>query len=169
MLVLDATPLIYLAKAGREDLLGHIPADLVIPGSVYREVVEEGRERGEPDATRIENLVDEGTLAVVDPPSTDLADDLTGNEQLHEAERDVLVLAHHHGGEAILDERYGRKVADVEGIDHGGTLRLLFALVDEGSLRPEEVRSIVDAMVETGWYYSTDLYADILEAIEALE
>lgn len=169
MLVLDATPLIYLAKAGEFGRLSELGDDLVLPNSVYREVVEGGEARGETDATRIRQLIEDGGLRVVDAPSTSLAKRLASNDRIHEAERDVLVLAQARGGEAILDERYGRQVAEVEGIAHGGTVSLLIRLIKADALTAEDARDTLDRMIGHGWYCSTELYARILRTLEGLE
>ncbi|MDS0301075.1 hypothetical protein NDI76_20255 [Halogeometricum sp. S1BR25-6] len=50
MWVLDATPLIYLAKVDRLDLVQHLDGSCVIPDRVYEEVIETGIEQGNPDA-----------------------------------------------------------------------------------------------------------------------
>ena len=46
MWVFDATPLIYLAKVDRLDLIQHLNEPCVIPDRVYEEVVETGIEQG---------------------------------------------------------------------------------------------------------------------------
>lgn len=165
MLVLDATPLIYLAKAGQATLLGELPGDLVVPATVHEEVVGKGEARGETDAARIRKLVEDGTLRILEAPTTALAERLAENPRLHAAEREVLVLAQAHGGRAILDERHGRSIAEVEGVDHGGTIYLLLRLLEEQAITPEAARDTVDTMIEQGWYCSTDLYAKIVRRL----
>lgn len=46
MLVFDATPLIYLAKVEKLNLLWNISEKKVIPRSVFEEVVVKGKEAG---------------------------------------------------------------------------------------------------------------------------
>lgn len=169
MLVLNATPLIYLSKVERLELLSELDEELVIPTSVHREVVVAGQERGESDARRVAKLLEEGTIDLVEAPSRSLAAGFEESENLHEAERDVLLLADEHEATAILDERYGRGIARSEGIDHGGTLFVLLELVMAGAMTPDGMRETVDAMIEAGWYCSTKLYAEILRTIEELE
>lgn len=168
MLVLNATPLIYLAKVEKARLLADLPEELVVPASVHREVVVEGEKRGEPDARRIARLIEEGAIEIVEAPASPLADRLGESEHLHEAEQDVLLVADEHDATAVLDERYGRRIARAEGIDHGGTLSILIELVKTDALTPEGMRNAVDAMIEAGWYCSTKLYAEILRTIERL-
>lgn len=169
MLVLDATPLIYLAKVRKVRLLADLPDVLVVPRSVVEEVVEEGRRRGEPDATRVGRLIEDGTLRVVDPPDTMFAKALDSNDRLDEADRDVLAVAEHRGARVLLDETYGRRLAEVEGLEHGGTIYLLLRLVEQDALTPTEMRETVDALIDAGWYCSTRLYARILRSIDEMK
>ena len=53
----NATPLIYLAKANQLILLQTAVNQVIIPQSVYREVVIEGKRLGVKDAYRIENVL----------------------------------------------------------------------------------------------------------------
>lgn len=169
MLVLNATPLIYLAKTGRAKLLGQLPEDVVIPESVHQEVVVEGKNRGEPDAAQISRLVEKGAVRRPEPPDRSSSMSIGQTENLHATERDVLLSALEHDGTAILDEKYGRRIAEAEGIDHGGTLYLLLRLVKLDVLAAPEMREMVDDMIEEGWYCSTKLYAEILRTLEDLE
>mgnify|MGYP007116970416 CR=1 FL=1 len=60
--VFDATPLIYLAKADRLDVIETLDEPRVVPEAVYREVVTTGVERGYDDARRIERAVEDGLV-----------------------------------------------------------------------------------------------------------
>lgn len=59
MPVVDASPLMYLGKTGLLYLLEKSYGSVVIAPSVYREVVEKGRERGFVDAERVEAAVND--------------------------------------------------------------------------------------------------------------
>lgn len=72
MLVLDATPLIFLAAVDRFDLVEVMDEDCVIPEPVHDEVVTEGVEAGYPDARRVERAIEAGTLSVRSVEETEL-------------------------------------------------------------------------------------------------
>ena len=63
--VLDATPLIYLAKAERLDVIETLDEPRIVPETVHHEVVTAGVERGYDDARRIERSVESGLVDVV--------------------------------------------------------------------------------------------------------
>jgi len=62
---LDASSLIYLAKAGILDLIADLYQEVIITGAVYQEAVIEGKRRGHPDAFMIERAVADGRVRVL--------------------------------------------------------------------------------------------------------
>lgn len=62
--VSNATPLIYLAKAGKLHLLRAVFGEVLIPEEVKVEVVDRGKELGKKDAYAIEAAIEEGWLVV---------------------------------------------------------------------------------------------------------
>ncbi len=163
-LIFDATPLIYLAKVNRLHLIENIGLERIIPKSVYEEVVIKGKELGKPDASIVEKLVEKGIFKI-EKASTKLQE-LEKNKNLSKADVDVLSLAKLKNGIAILDDEYVRKVAEIENIENKGTLYVIFSLLKNNVITKTEARETVDAIIERGWYCSTDLYAKILRRIE---
>jgi len=53
MWVFDATPLIYLAKVDRIELVCHLDGTCYIPQEIYSEVVVTGLESGYPDSSPV--------------------------------------------------------------------------------------------------------------------
>lgn len=167
-LVFDATPLIYLGKIDRLDVVESRNRRLVIPGRVYREVVGEGMKHGYADAKRVNALVRDGIIDQQAFEKNERFDQLVQNTPLSPADASVLLLADELEGTAVLDEAYGRTVAETEGIETRGTAYLVLSRVKEGELAAEDAREIIDAMVDAGWHCSTDLYAKILRKLDEL-
>ena len=61
---------------------------------------------------------------------------------------------------------YARMVAEVEDIKCGGTIYLIFSLLEGDVITKREAREIVDGIIENGWFCSTYLYARILRKLE---
>jgi len=169
MWVFDATPLIYLAKVDRLDLVDTLDQQCVVPELVCEEVVEDGLDEGYPDARRIEHAVENGLLEVIDVEQTELFDRLRANENLSDADVAVLICAAAHDGVAVMDEAYGRDVADVEGITTRGTAYLVLSLAKSGAIDVSEARSTIDAMVEKGWYCSPSVYTKIVQKLDSID
>ncbi len=78
----------------------------------------------------------------------------------------MLALALKLGGIAILDDEEVRRMAEIEGIEHHGTIYLLLRMMKTGLLTTEETLNGLDEMLHTGWRCSTELYAKILKSIK---
>lgn len=167
-LVFDATPLIYLGKADRLDVVADIDQTLVVPGRVCEEVVYKGMKHGYVDAKRINKLIRNGTFEQQAFEKDERFDRLVQETPLSPADVAVLLLTDEMDGVAVMDEKYGRTVAETEGIETRGTAYLVLSRVREGRLEPEEACETIDAMVDSGWHCSTDLYAKILRKLDAL-
>lgn len=168
MWVFDATPLIYLATVERLDLVGHLDGPCVIPERVAAEVVDTGLDQGYPDARRIDRRIESGRFEVVSVEPTPLRDRLRENDSLSAADVDVLACADAHDSVAVLDEAYGRDVAAAEGITTRGTAYLVLRLAKRGVIDVDDARTVIDAMVDAGWYCAPPLYARIVQTLESL-
>lgn len=168
MWVFDATPLIYLAKVEQLTLLEHLEASCVIPERVYEEVVATGLEAGYPDARRIERQVDAEHFELVSVAATPLYSRLQENRNLSDADVAVLACADAHDGVAVMDETYGRDVAAAEGITTRGTAFLVLKLTKQGAISGDDARTIIDTILDEGWYCAPDVYRQIVQKLEAI-
>ena len=169
--VFDATPLIYLAKAERLDVIETLDEPRVVPEAVYREVVTTGVEQGYDDARRIERAVEDGLVDVVavDTDDSPVATRLARHPGLSDADAAVLACADARDAVAVMDESAGRSAAEVEDVETRGTAYLVLAAVRDGALSTVEDRDAVDAMIDGGWYVAPDVYTKIVEKLESFE
>lgn len=169
MWVFDATPLIYLAKVDRLDVVTHLEGPRRIPRRVYTEVVADAIDAGHVDARRIEQRIDDGLFDVVAVDDSPLATRLAANPNLSDADVAVLACAAIHDGIAVMDETAGRTAADVEGIETRGTAYLVLSCAKDGSISVSDARETIDSMIDHGWYCAPDLYAKLLGTLESFE
>lgn len=167
MWVFDATPLIYLAKVDRLTFVQHIEASCVIPERVYEEVVTTGIEQGSPDARRIERSVEDDSFDVMAAETTTLLSRLQQNSNLSNADIAVLACADAYDGVAVMDETYGRDVAATEDITTRGTAYLVLRLAKQGAISADDARTVIDAMIDEGWYCAPDVYAKIAQKLDS--
>ena len=111
-LVFDATPLIYLGKIELLDKVAYFPEDKYITKSIFREVVEKGKEIGEPEAFRIEKIVEAGIIKIKNPHDKKYIGYLADNPKIHQGDVDTLALASELGGIALLDDEEARNGTD---------------------------------------------------------
>lgn len=169
--VFDATPLIYLAKAERLDVLDALDEPRVVPEAVYREVVTTGVEQGYDDARRIERAAEDGLVDVVsvDTDGSAIGTRLARHPGLSDADAAVLACADARGATAVMDESAGRSAAEVEDVETRGTAYLVLAGVRDGALSTAAGRDTIDAMIDHGWYVAPDVYAKIIGKLESFE
>lgn len=161
-LVFDATPLIYLGKVNLIEKIKHFPEEKYITKSVYMEVVVEGKKSGRPEVFMIETLISRGVFHIKNPANRNYMNYLRENPNIHKADIDVLALAQELNGIALLDDEEARGMAEVEGIEHHGTIYLLLRMWKKKLLTKEEVLVGLNEMIRMGWRCSTELYAGIL-------
>ncbi len=162
-LVLNSTPLIYLAKVNVLELLEKLPEKKVIPGTVHQEVVVKGKKRGAADALLIEKVLDRRVLEVKEVKNKKFLQTLSRIPGLYKADAEVLALAKELNATAIVDEDKARGVADVNDVLNRGTGYILLRLLKLGLLTVEEAK--VDEMIKLGWRCSAEVYAEIMKSI----
>jgi predicted nucleic acid-binding protein len=168
MYVFDATPLIYLATVDELALVTALDDECCLPERVVDEVVTTGLEAGHTDARRVERAIENGHFEVRSDPETALVERLQQNDSLSAADIAVIALAEKLDGIAVMDEQYGRDVADVEDIQTRGTAYIVLTAQKQGRLEEAEATAVIDDLLDAGWYCAPDLYAKIRAKIEAI-
>lgn len=164
-LIFDATPLIYLGKVKFIEKVKHFPEDKYTTKSVYREVVEEGKKSGRPEVFMIEDLIKSGTIKIKTPANKRYIKHLKENPKIHEGDADVLALASELNGIALMDDEEARGMAEVEGVEHHGTIYLLLRMMKMKLVTKEKALAGLNEMIRMGWRCSTELYAEIVMAM----
>jgi predicted nucleic acid-binding protein len=173
-LVLNATPLIYLSRAGGLQILKSLNTRIYTPKAVYEEVVVEGRRLGKPGADLVDQYVQESVIAVRSPKmklkfSSKVARAARESDwPVDEGEADVLALAQELDCTAIIDEQVGRNLARLLGIEVHGTVYLLMLAHDNGALTKDQTQAMFKRIVAEGWRISVEDYTAIMEELEQL-
>lgn len=134
--VSNASPLDFLAKIGRLDLLKTFAGRIIIPQHVFLEVVEKAVGKGLPSAAVIQRGVQDGWIEVKDPPEDGLLMQLINVRGVHVGEAYAIRLAKAEGVKHILiDDRVGADLAEVEGLQPIGTVAILIHACRENYIR----------------------------------
>lgn len=165
-LVFNSTPLIYLTKVGLSKVLEDLKGEKVTSPEVKREVVDEGKRKGVPDAVVLEKLFGSKVLQVVEPKDKEFLLRLLRTRGLHVTDAEVLALAWELDGLAVVDDEVARKTAKVYGIAYAGTPYVLVRGVCEGVMSKERAKQAVNEMVSAGWRCSVETYVKIMEVLE---
>jgi predicted nucleic acid-binding protein len=132
---------------------------------VKREVVDEGKRKGVPDAVVLEELFSSKVFRVVEPNDGEFLSRLLRTRGLHVTDAEVLALAHELDGLAVVDDEVARKTAKVYGIAYVGAPYVLMRAFQEGLVTKERAKQAVNDIVFAGWRCSVESYAEIMEAL----
>jgi predicted nucleic acid-binding protein len=155
--VSNATPLIYLAKIGRLELLKRAFAEVIIPEQVRKEVVDKGKKLKHEDAFVIEKAINEGWLRVL---KTDL---LESPIELETGEIAVISLAKRMRIEEVLiDETLARTAAKLLDLRARGTIFVLLRALEDEIINLDEFLDLLHQLAGKGFRLQEVIY---LEAI----
>ena len=157
MIVSNASPLIYLAKVGKLDLL-KVFGEVIIPEEVKIEVVDRGKELGKADAYIVEDAIRNGWIKVLKAEPIDVP------INLHMGERAVISLAKKLGVEEVLiDEKSARFVAKLLGLKPRGTIYVLLKALKENLIDLDEFLNVLSEMISHGFRLKEEV---LIEAIK---
>jgi predicted nucleic acid-binding protein len=168
-LIFDATPLIYLARIGLANLLERIPAPKFASRSVFTEVVEHGRAKGQADALVLGHLFEVEAISIVDASDKGILMTLRKVRGLEEPDAETLAVAKERDYRAVVDDLLARRVARTYGIDFVGTPFMLLLATKSRLLAKQDALRAVDDMIRAGWRCGPELYREITRMIEAAD
>lgn len=143
--VINASPLIFLSKAGLLSLLKIMGEELVVPKAVASEI----QRRGQNDPT-VQALATTTWLVITETP---IIPDLIQSWDLGPGESAVLAWAYAHpGAEAIVDDLAARRGAASLNVPVRGTLGLVLTAKQRGTI--SFARPVLEQLRQSGMYLS---------------
>ncbi|MBI4378672.1 MAG: DUF3368 domain-containing protein [Nitrospinae bacterium] len=156
--VCDSSTLIALAKIGHLNILKKIVKNLIIPPSVYEEVVIKGAGKSGSAEIRKAKWIEKKEVS-----DRELVVRL--NTILHYGESEAIALAKEiKAGLIILDDDKARKVAISEGLRVTGLLILLIWAKEKGAIK--EVKPLIDKLRQERFFMSEELYQSVIQEAE---
>lgn len=158
----DSSTVIHLARIGRLGLLRDRFREVLVPGAVWREVVEEGA--GRPASVEVARAWQDGWVRQVAPKNADLVALLM--QTLGPGESEVIALATEDRRlTALLDESDARHAAAVYGLKVTGVVGILLRAKREG--RIPSLKAELDRLRTEGAFWLRDqVYRAALEAVQ---
>ncbi len=152
--VVNASPLILLAKAGHLELLRTLGRDLIVPDAVAEELKAKG-----PDDPVVQSVENAAWLRVASAPVTPQS---VVAWRLGAGESAVLTCALQYSDSlVVLDDREGRRCAASHGLAVIGTIGVALLAKDEGAI--SLVAPVLDELVTAGMHVSEALLARALQ------
>lgn len=142
--IVNATPLIALSKINQLEILNQLFDEVIVPRSVYNEVIVKGANKVGSD-----NLLKANWIEVQEVPSTTPIEPLLLG--LDQGELDVIQLAILINPDwVIIDEKLGRRIAKVMGLSVKGTLGILLSGFYTGYFSKQEILDLCQKLVNNG-------------------
>ena len=154
MLVLDSSPIIYLAKLRLLERLAEIDK-YYVTSSVFIEVVEKAK-----DSTESEYIRKRLEHRIKNPRT--LISEAYG---LSKADTDSISLAKELSCQLIVDEKKGRGFSSMNSIDNHGTVYVLFQLLRKGVITKTQFKEYLSRMVSEGFWLSIKVYEETLKSV----
>lgn len=157
LVVSDTTPLLYLARVGRLDVLCELYVEVVVPQTVWDELVE-----ARPDAPGVVAVRAAAWLRVV--PDVSAPDDVAGVlAEIDAGEAAAIAVAlGRHAELLLIDDAAGRRAAGELGVAVRGTLGVLVTAKAAGILAA--VAPVIAALLAEGFRASCAVVEQALRA-----
>lgn len=158
IVVADATPLLYLSRISRLDVLRVHFGQVVVPLTVWTELVD-----ARPDAPGVDGIRVASWIVVSDRAERDGVDQELAR-RLDPGEAAAIQLASILAADLILlDERKGRAAARARGLRVRGLIRVLVDARRAGTI--PSLRSVLDELAREGFRASSHLVKEALAAV----
>ena len=157
-LILNATPLIYLAKIAFFKHLKKLGLKLITTEQVLIEIVTEDF----PENNEIRQLLKDRTLIV----EVAEIEKLFKLEELDEGEASALSLAKKKKLPLVMDDRAARAVASLNNISIYHSSYLIFLALKKKIISKQQSIDYLQQMIDAGWYCDIQTYMMIRDKIE---
>lgn len=160
IVISDTTPLITLLKIDRIDLLEIIFKEVIIPKTVYNELISKNY------ADEAKTINDSKFIKVIEYKDKKKIKDIKDNYSLDLGESESIALAlSYKECTLIVDELKARKVALRMGLKITGSIGIILYSYDKGYINKEEVLSYLETFKLTNRYISDNLYEKLRNKI----
>lgn len=153
--VVNASPLIFLARSRHLDLLRDFAQTVWVPAPVANEIARRGHHDSTAQALKT-------TSWLITRPAPDIPAAIL-EWRLGAGESATLALAHAHNFEAIIDDLAGRRCAASLGIPVRGTLGIVLAAKQRGQI--PKARPIIEDLMTAGLYLSRRVLEQALRRV----
>lgn len=162
MVVINSTPLIYLAKIGKLERVVEHFRQVVIPEAVYEETVQKGMALGKPEASLIRELISEGRIKV--EKAERILSEIRG---LHTGEVEAISLAKGRNDELIVDDKAAYEYAKILGIKVLRGVKMMLNLTMNKKITLYDLDKNMLLLSQSGFWLTADTYAGILEEAQS--
>lgn len=162
MIISNATPLIYLGKLKRLDLLHKVYGTIIIPKEVFEEVVVKGKKLNKKEVILIEKCITDRKLIV--KTSLDLSKTLSS---LHRGEAHALnICLQEKIKDIILDDKEAYELCKVLDLKPMRATAFLLFCVKKKLITVEDFKESLVFLSKEGYYMSAEVFQCLLDAVD---
>jgi len=162
MIASNSSPIIILAKQGLLDLLEKCFKKVIIPQSVYDEVM---NKNGTPEAIALGKAIEEKWISV---QKVEIIANLE-TKNIGQGEKESISLAHKHNCILIIDDDASKKYASIFGVEAHGTFYVIYLACTKKLISKTKAKNILEGMIADGFYVSSEFYSKFISLLEKLE
>jgi hypothetical protein len=163
--VSNSTPLIYLAKLGKIDLLKRIFDKIYVPTEVFEEVMTKGKELNKKEVFILESLMKEKFIEV-----REVRKKLGQIKSLHEGEMKAISLCRELGLNILLiDDKEGYEFCRILKLRPYRTTALLLRFYKEDLLGYKKFCDSILKLSEEGYFLSARVYGELIRNAKELK
>lgn len=161
MIVSNSSPIIILAKQGMIHLLEKCFRKIIIPQSVYYEVMHKGDNM---EAISLNKAIEEKWISV---QKVEVIAKLE-TKNIGQGEKEAISLAHKHNCMLIIDDDSAKKYASIFGVESHGTLYVIFLACARKFISKSAAKDVLEGMVADGFYVSSEFYLRFIDLLDSL-
>ena len=164
MIVSNATPLLHVARAGLLDLLPKLYTKVIVPASVWEEVMGRGEPR--PEAQVLRAVVD-AWLEVRNPSAQErrMSEALRRGAPVGRGEADAIALAEALKCTLLMDDRVAIDLARMRGVETRWTTSTVLEAHRRGILNRAAARRAIEDLVASGPWIRQDVLLRLLSIL----
>ena len=155
-MISNSNPLIFLSKINQLSLMKKLFGSIFITKEIEDEIIFGDN----PDRINITNAIKDGWIKVVKVKKI-IPLGINGGES------SVINLAIERKDKLIIDDAIAIKIANAFNIEAIRTTTLIFMAVKNKFITKKQAISIIDKLLEVGYYISPNYYADILKKLSS--
>lgn len=159
--VSNSTPLIFLAKIGRLNVLEEIFDAVLIPNKVFTEVVVDGKEKGYYDAFLVEEFIEKGFILKKEVEIEKLRGMPIGRGEIETIE----LATKEEIKDVLIDEAKGRRIARLYNLQPKGTLWVLTKAFEDDLLSKEELKNCIQELIKCGYRIREEILVEIFREL----
>lgn len=155
-MICNSSPLIFLTKINKLELLKELFEKITIPEAVKKEVLVENKE----EYNAIKRAIEEGWIVIENPKKYT-------NLGIGKGENSSLNLAKEKNEALIIDDLRAVKIAKSLNIEFIRTTDILLMALKRDLIKKEEIIKLFNELIKNKYYLSPRLYLEIIRKIES--